>query len=297
MRPLYPMPGFTQEQMLAILMSRQYSFADCFTVVSKDGTTLRYTTVQKDMEVVPLSDPTSTVTQVFSSRGVKVSGLRSKVSVGVTVDEQTLSLAYDATQTYLGQPFAAAILRGRFDGATVRRDRYIRQGPNTPWVGGFPLFVGRVSTADSVGRSAATIKVKSELVLANIDMPRKIFGGTCQWTVFDPDCGLNREDYETNALLEAGSTIDTLVWSGLTDDFKYGVIHIVDQESVTLVRTIKDIQGHNILLVNPLDFVPSAGTNFTIYPGCVRTYDRCARFNNQDRYQAFEFVPKSETAY
>jgi hypothetical protein len=249
------------------------------------------------MEVVPLTDPTSTVTQVFTSKGVKVSGIQSKVSVGVTVDEQTMQWDWDETVNYLGQPMGASIIRGRLDGSTIRRDRYIRQGSNTPWVGGFPLFVGKISTASAVGRSSAQIKVKSELVLADIDMPRKIFGGSCQWTVFDPDCGLDRAAFAVNSVLDAGSTFDTLEWSAVTDDFKLGVIHIVDAEAVTQIRTIKQIVGTTIQLVNPLDFEPAAGSNFTIYPGCDRTEDRCTRFNNNARRQAFEFVPKSETAY
>lgn len=296
MRPVFPQPGFTEADAHDLLATKQFIFVDCFTISMKDGSVLRYSTAQQNVTVVPVTavgGDTSKVT--FTSRSVKVSGLKAKASVGVEVDEQDLTFSYSYKDLYLNQPFASAMRRGRFDGATIRRDRYFATNWGI-WVFGTPMFVGRTSTMDSVGRTTATVKVKSDLVQLNISMPRKVFQPSCTRTLFDVDCTLNRNDFQSSGNLDAGSTESVLKWSGANDGFKYGTVHLIDIESVTQIRTIADIQGDSIILVYPLDFIPSAGTSFLIYPGCIRSFARCGEFNNQEHFQAFEFVPTAETA-
>lgn len=298
MRPIIPQPGYTRDDVLAVINSRQFQYADIYTISTQDGSILRYTTTQRTLELVPLdAAPGSTTKYQYTSKLLKVSGIKLKLTRGTEVDEQTLQLDYTDSLNYLGAPWSKAILQGRLDGGIVRRDRFFSQGPGQPYIGGSPLFVGRVSTADTVGRSTATIKVKSDLVLTDIDMPRKIFGGQCTRTIFDSECGLNRDDFQVAGVVGAGAEPDTIPWVGVNDGFNFGVIHIADNSGATQVRTIKAVDVSNIYLVAPLNYTPVAGTNFVAYPGCVRTYARCQDFNNTEHFQAFEFVPKPETAY
>lgn len=300
MRPVFPQPGYDGDDIHELLASRRFAYADCFTIRTTDGHVLRYCTAQKNVEVFPIDDPTALVPVSYTSKGVRVAGLKAVIGVGVEVDEQELAFDYEPGAEHLGQPFAQAILRGRFDGAQVRRDRYFRKSWREPWIGGTTMFVGKTSTADSVGRSSAKLKVKSILNLLSMNMPRKMFQPSCNWTVFDPNCGLDRDAYTQHGIMGSGSTRSKIVPTGISDvaGMKYGVIHVQDADAVIEVRTIKDIDGSgNFILAYPLDFDPAAGDHFTCYPGCIRTYARCQEFENTDRFQAFEFVPKAETAY
>lgn len=299
MRPVFPQPGYTEADIHALLASKRFVYVDCFTIVSTDGHTLRYSTAQKNVDVFPIDDPDAIVPVTFTSKEVKISGLKTVIGVGVEVDEQEMKLDYSATQEYQGQAFSTAILRGRFDGANIRRDRYFCAKWGAPLIGGTTMFIGKTSTADSVGRSSATIKVKSDLVLLSMNMPRKLFQPMCNWTVFDLNCGLNRDDYTQYGITAGGSTSSLIIPTGITGtgNFVNGVIHIEDADAVIEVRTIKDVVGGNFVLAYPLDFEPGSGVHFSCYPGCNRTYGRCGEYGNQARYQAFEFVPKAETAY
>ena len=299
MRPIFPQPGHTEQDLHDLLQGRRFIYVDCFTIRAKDGSVLRYSTAQRDVRVIPVDDPDAVLPVTYTSNQVKVSGLKTVIGIGVEVDEQDLQLDYSPSQEYMGQPFSAAIRRGRLDGAIIRRDRYFARKWGTGWIAGTPMFVGRMSSVDRVGRSAATIKVKSHLVLLNMNMPRKLFQPQCNWTLFDPGCGLDRDDYTQLGQIDAQSTSSMVYVSGIQgiENFKYGVMQIQDGDAFTEIRTIKNVGGNFFELSYPLDFVPSAGTPFSCYPGCIRTYERCGDYNNRHRFQAFEFVPQAETAY
>lgn len=296
MRPITAQPGFTEATTHALLASRQFAYADCYSLISQQGDALRWTTTQKDVNIAnPVDGAPGPV--VYSSNEVKISGLQMSIGIGVEIDEQTMRMDFDPTLQYRNLSYPAAIRYGRFDGCTVRRDRYFTARLGTPWVGGVPLFVGKVSTADKIGRSFAEIKVKSDLVLLKMPMPRKLFQPQCLHTIFDTGCGLDKADFEFPGTAEDGSTASFIKWAGATDDYVQGTIYVEDAGGVTLVRTVESFGDGGLYLTYPLDFLPPVGTNFKAYPGCSRSYARCARFENQANYQGFPFVPVAETAY
>lgn len=295
MRPITPQPGYTADDLKALLATKRFIYVDCYTFQNKDGVTLRYSTAQRDVNI--FASVADGHPAAYTSKEVKVSGIKVEVGVGVEVDEQELDLTYSPTQPYQGIPFAEALLVGRFDGATIRRDRYFSAGWGTPWVGGVPFFIGRTSSLDKVGRSGATMKVKSDLVLFDTQMPRKVYQTGCLHTFGDPGCTINRALFTTAGLTFTGSTDSVILWAGATAVMEKGTIQMVDLGGATQVRTIDDVVVGSVLkLASPLDFDPGAGVHFLAVQGCLKTYAACGDYNNQQNYQGFPFIPVAETA-
>src|SRR3546814_12809954 len=75
------------------------------------------------------------------------------------------------------------------------------------------LFSGRVANVEEVGRSAAMVKVKSDLSLLSVDMPRNVYQASCLNTLFDPICKLNINLFRINAEVTGTSTRRTIAWT------------------------------------------------------------------------------------
>lgn len=298
MRTITPQPGFTVEDTEEALASGQFVFADCYTIMPKTGDYPRYTTAQQDVSVVSVGGITR---HTYRSRVVLISGLRVKASVGINVDEQEVSLKYPENDTaYQNQlSWPQALLQGRLDGARIQRDRYIATRWGAPWLGGFTLFSGLVSSLNSVGRSEGTVSVKSDLVLLNVQMPRDLWEANCKNTWGDAACGITQNDWAEVGTVGPAPTRTYLPWTSSSSDFALGKIHIANGDSVTRVRTISRADASGLYLSYPLDFDPLEGLEFTAFPGCNRTKDRCPFFHGVDwptRFKGFPFIPVAETA-
>lgn len=298
MRTITPQPGYVIADTEEALASGQFVYADCYTIMPKTGDYLRYTTAQQDVSVVSVGGITR---HTYFSRVVLISGLRVKSSVGINVDEQEVSLKYaDSDTAYQGQlSWPQALLQGRLDGARVKRDRYIATRWGAPWLGGFTLFSGLVSTVNNAGRTEGTMSVKSDLVLLNVQMPRDLWEANCKNTWGDEACGINQADWAVVGTIGAGPSRTYLPWSGSSSDYALGKIHISNGDSTTRVRTVSRADASGLYLSYPLDFDPIEGMTFTAFPGCNRTKDRCPFFHGDNwrkRFKGFPFVPVAETA-
>lgn len=297
MRPVFPQPGYSEADLEALLATRQFVFADCFTITLVDGSTkLRYATAPMDVSVVPLDQM---IRVTYDSRSVIISGLRFRISTGVEVDEQTISLAYAEADTVQGLQFPEALKQGRLDGATITRDRFFAAAWGDPWIAGIPMFSGIVSTLDSVGRVEASIKVRSTLVLLNINMPRELYTPNCRNTWGDSNCTIDQSLFVVNIASMGGTPTETFIpFPAVTTAFEGGKIHIESGDSVTRVRTIRNVVlGSGVDLIYPLDFLPLASDAVAIFPGCPRTRDACVNlYNNEVHFRGFPFVPVAETA-
>jgi hypothetical protein len=226
------------------------------------------------------------------------------VGIGTEVDEATITMAYQETDLVQGYPIALALKLGWFDGATIARDRFFaatwgQAGQKTEWVGGIPMFAGRVSTLDSVGRQEAQLKVKSLLSLLDTDMPWHLWQPSCLNHLGDLGCGVDINLFATTVVLSVDGTYNTLPMASASSDFLLGKVYIENFDSVTRVRTVKSVQaGVSITLSYPLDFLPVAGNQFVAYQGCDRTITRCPHFGGTftERNRSYPFVPVAETA-
>lgn len=296
MRPITPQPGFSENDLKELLKSRQFVYVDCYTIINKDGQIVRCSSAQKSTIIkLPVNGEGSEVE--YPVNGLSITGLLLMAGVGADVDEQEITLDYPSTYTYASQPFGQALLTGRFDGGVIRRDRYFAPDFKSEWVGGVPMFVGRTSSPDNIGRSSATIRVKSETVLLDLPMPSNVFGPQCKHIVFDPGCGLEKALYATAGVSGDGGTSTSIVWPGGTSEFNGGTVHVEDGSGVLYIRTIRVYEDGKLKFYEPLPMSVGEGVRFTAYPGCDRTRERCLQFGNEDNWRAYPFVPIPEAAY
>lgn len=300
MRPITPQPGYTESDVTTLMASGQFLFADGYTIIPKQGDPMYFTTWQQDVSVVPV-DFISRVD--YLAHKVIIDGLKVKINTGLEVDEQQINLKYpegNEFQNWL--PWEQALLNGRLDGARIRRDRYVGSTDShgvVKWYGGFPFFKGLVSTLNSVGRQEATINVKSDLVLLNVNMPRDLFDSNCKNTWGDVNCGVNQADWAVIGTVGHLPTRSVIPWASASAEYPLGKLYINNFDSITRIRTISRVAGGNLYLSYPLDFDPVEGMSFTAYPGCNRTKDRCPHFHPSDwqsHFAGFPFVPVAETS-
>lgn len=300
MRTIQPEPGYTEADVKALLASKQFVFADCFSLIAPNNDTIRCASVQKDVIVTPIGGG---VKQTWTAKGVKVSGLKTVCEVGVDVDEQEVQLDFLPTDMFQGLTLANALLWGRFDGGTLLRDRYFAQefgvgNVPTAWMGGTRLYSGKIASIDELGRSYCKFKSRSQLTALDINVPSTLFLPQCRNALYDVRCKLNRDLYRADAVVGAGSTSSVIKWSGATADYALGSLYIVTVSGVTLIRTVRDVVvGDSLLLAYPLEIAPTVGQNFTVYQGCDRSFSRCRdHFNNQVNFRGYPFVPTEDTA-
>lgn len=296
MRTIYPQPGYVEADLTALLATGQFIQVDCFTVTPLQGAPMRYTNYQVDVSVVPVGEVDR---ETYFANQVQIKGLRSKIGIGVEVDEQQVDLTYsgeDLWQNTLTYP--KALLLGRADGGTIRRDRFYSAGPRQPWIAGVPMFTGEVSTCSTVGRMSATVNVKSLLVKLNIKMPRDLWQPQCKNTWGDVTCGLDQGTFSVMGTTLAGTSRSIIQTTVCDDNFAMGKIHIEATDNVTRVRTILKATPTEVHLIYPLDFDPPNGTDFLAFPNCRRLFARCGDFHPdpEEKFIGYPFVPVAETA-
>jgi uncharacterized phage protein (TIGR02218 family) len=284
----------------------QHFYADLFGFTLADGTVLTYT--DKDI-------PLTVDGVLYRADQVRIDGMRYKVAVGLDVDEQTITIAYAPGETVDGVPFGQALRTGLFDGCYLRRSRAFYTAWNQPPVGVVPLFAGRVSTSDQVGRVEAQVRIKSVPLLLDTMMPRNTYQTGCIHSLFDAGCGLAKADYQMSWTVAAGPTNGTIpvpsgtpplpaALAGNTEGlgiFAQGTILFTSGANDGIYRTIKSasvLVPNGLDLVYPLDQIPTAGDTFHIWPGCDKTAATCtARFGNLKNFRGYPYTPAAETAY
>ena len=265
-------------------------FAECFIITLTTGTQLTWTNAD-----FPISYDGYT----FSCTGPLIQGLKYKASVGLEVDKQQLTIAARPTDLISGAQALIAIRSGAFDGAVIERHRVFMSSPAGSVIGGVMLFHGRVSTVDSVGRTAAQITVASDLIVLDYDMPRNLFSATCLHTLYDSGCTLNRSLYAASGTVGAGSTATTINTSVALAAHAQGSIVFSSGANANLRATVRNaVAGSSLTLMYPLPNTPSAGDAFTVYQGCDHSRATCnSRFANLASFRGFPFVPQPDIAY
>ena len=297
MRPVTAQPGYTSADVTNLIATGQFIYADCFTLDLINGDKWRYTSAQRDVgPVIPLD---GVLAELYVADDVRVSGLKMKLQIGVDVDEQDLQISYTSNNLIYGQPWGAAVSGGMLDGAIIRRDRFFAADWFSPWIGAAPMFLGRVSNIDQIGRQDIKVKVKSYLVLANIAMPKEIMQPACRNTLYDARCSLVKSSFAVSGAVGAGSDNMTIHWSGAASQFALGTIEMATGPSAGQSATIRSVNpGVSLTLSYPLPFEPGTGDVFEVFPGCDKTLTTCngSLFNNQANHTGFPYVPPPQTA-
>lgn len=291
-------PGYVEANFDALLASRQFVVANLFTITPLQGAVVRLCDAQEDVSVVSWN---SANRYTYAARQAVISGLRARSTIGMEVDEQSISIAYaQATLFQNWQPWPVALLQGRLDGARISRDWAVASSFGGPWVGVVRMFDGLVSELESVGRSIASLKVKSDLERLNIQMPRDLYTPVCKNTLGDAKCGIDLNALGVLGAVGAGATSTRLPWSSSATTYAFGKVHISNGDSVTRVRTILKADASALTLCYPLDFVPAASLQFTAFPGCSRLAARCQVLQGAlwaNRFGGTPYIPVAETAF
>lgn len=268
----------------------QFFVADLYEFALKDTTVLRYTSADIDLTYAG---------NVYSSRGPKITRGKTRVVVGIQVDTLDLTVYSDATHLVGAQSFAKAINSGVFDGCdfTLRRAFMPTWGDTS--VGSIIMFMGQFSEV-VFGRFETKIRIKSDLQMLDLNMPRVVYQASCSNTLFDPACAVVKASFKSVTATTSGSTKSQLN-CGLAQASAYfdnGTILFTTGANTGVARTVKSYTPGVVQLIYALPLTPGVGDAFDIYPGCDKVYDTCRdKFSNQLNFRGFPFVPLPEVSY
>ena len=278
-------------KLIALLDADQFVMADLYTITTVQGDVYRYTNYDFDLVVAG---------QVYSSEGPIISREGISLSLGIEVDNLSVTIDVTDEQTFDGMRVIQAFHNGQMDGARFKLER-IFMDMNTPTdtsAGTIKLFEGRLIEPE-LDRNSISVSVASDLDELNVQMPRNLYQPSCTNTLFDGACGLLRQNFMVSTTIESGSTAARILCQVNQPQgwFTQGVIEFLDGGNSGLKRTIRLHESGALLLTLPLLEAPQAGQRIKVYPGCDKRLETCQnRFDNFARFRGAPFIPVPETA-
>lgn len=299
--------------------SRQLTAFDLWTVQLSGGEVLRFSGASLALTIPGTCWASNSGSLNYSTSATWTFALgpvfqRGRVKCKVGVEPQPLDVEIGAgPQDLIGNlTWQAAIYNCLFDGATVELDRFFPGpgGPTDTSVGclvWFYGFVGRITW----GRTGIAMTVNSPLaMLANTQMPRRIYGANCTHVFGGAMCGYNRTAGQ-NALGAATGIGAESVTAGagssqvaILTGFAPAPASAYDEGTITgtsgansgFTRTVKVLAGGTATLAAPFIHPVAAGDGFTLLPGCDHTVGTCqSAFNNLGRFGGMPYIPPPES--
>lgn len=284
-----------------IRTQRRFAIAELYSFTLNDGAEDFFTSLDQDLILLG---------HTFKANSLRIEGLRYNVGVGFRVDEQDLKISAYPGEELAGADFFGAVQQGLLDGALVKRQRGFwaaNQGAAyrdyiEPPVAVVDLFTGYVSSIERIGRTFAEIKVKSPLSRLDIDLPRNSYQAGCLWTLYEPGCGVNREDFTTSYTVGSVSVQnvnpDTAI-SPVTgaDGIPYYALGRLKFTSGPLVNFQTWVESNDDVtfgLAYPLKTLPNIGDTFEVSAGCSKIGRGGAcelKFDNLANFRGFPRVP------
>ena len=278
-------------QALITHLKNNHSFttADVYTLTLKSGVNAYYTDI--DVPVI-----FGGIVYAVATSGVPM--LRrttTRLSVGVTVDEMTVTVSFEPADT-IGSAFWRDVARvGVLDGAKVLVQKaYLDAGGTC--IGLVHIFEGCVADVES-GQNSVDLHVKSLTETFNLMIPRSLYQSSCRNVLFSAGCGVSKAANATNsAISSVNNKASFAATTGKASGwFTSGSIVWLTGGNAGLSSTVKSFDGATFGLISPLMFSPQVGDTFTAYTGCDRTLSMCkAKFNNSNNYSGEPFTPKPE---
>jgi uncharacterized phage protein (TIGR02218 family) len=167
-------------------------------------------------------------------------------------------------------------------------------------LGAIVWFCGRVAETDA-GRTNISIKVKSLMnLLAQQQMPRRLYQAACTHVFGDAMCTFNRESLASTQAALAGST-QAEIMTALTPSpvtlFNQGTITGVTGGNSGQTRTIVQLSGGVVSLLKAWLYPVTIGDTFRLLPGCDHTTATCQNtFDNLIHFGGFPYIPPPELA-
>ncbi|WON80541.1 DUF2163 domain-containing protein [Acinetobacter sp. UGAL515B_02] len=279
------------EKLIALLDANQFVMADLYTITTIQNDIYRYTNYDFDLIVAG---------ELYHSDGPIISRDGITLSLGVEVDNLSITIDVTDEQTFESLRIVQAFHNGQMDGARFKLERIFMDAstPTDTSAGTIKLFEGRIIEPE-FDRNTIQASVASDLDELNVQMPRNLYQPSCSNTLFDHACGLNRENYALETVIAAGSTASRILCDIYQPQgwFTQGVIEFLEGGNKGLKRTIRLHELDVLLLTLPLLENPEVGQRFKVYPGCDKRLETCQnRFNNFSRFRGAPFIPIPETS-
>lgn len=300
MKVQYPSGAAITPTQLELVQSGRALLGEMYTFYLADGTEDYFSS---------LDIPINFNGHVFKANSLRIDGMKFKLSVGVNVDEQDIKISAYPGDKLAGGAFLSSILDGAMDGGYVARDRgwwepvtgvaaLDYQNPPSLVI---RLSYMRWSTITKGGRTHVEAKLKSPMVLLNINMPRNYYTPGCRHTLYDSQCTLVKAAYGKIGIVDTGSTLQTIAWKG-------GVVNPVGGDSLPNYAQgrLLWISGPNenaqfpianndttyLQLMQPMDIAANVGDVFIAYAGCSKMLSTCKnKFNNSVHWRGFDLIP------
>ena len=267
--------------------SAEFTMADLYTFTLLGSGVYRYSGAQ-----TALTDSNGN----FFSLGPKFERSKTKVVVGVQVDELDLQVYPEPTDRLGSIPWLTAAWTGQFDGALLQVERAFMQ-PYGTVVGTVVLFAGRISDIDS-SRTGIDMKCRSHLELLNIQMPRRLWQSSCTHVFGDAMCKFDRSSLAVNFACAAGSTQTVVQGPPAITPYLQGSITGLSGANAGNTRTITGfVPGQSVTVKLAFLYAPAAGDQFQLLPGCDHSLTTCTNaFANQAHFGGMPFIPAPENA-
>ena len=268
--------------------SEQFIMADLYSFTLVGGSVLRYSAAPT---------PLTANGQTFAL-GPKFERSKTKVVIGVQVDELEVKVYSESTDLIGDLPFLQAAWQGQLDGALLQLERAFMPvyGDTSP--GTVVLFAGRISDVDC-SRTGNDMKCRSHLELLNMQTPRRLWQPACTHIFGGPMCQFDRTSLAANFSAGAGST-QTVITNAPNSatPFAQGTITGLTGSNAGLSRTVAGYaNGSTVTVKVAFPFPIAAGDQFELLPGCDRTITTCTNvFNNAVHFGGFPYIPTPETA-
>lgn len=269
--------------------SEQFTMADLYTFTLSGGGTHLYSAA-----ATAIADQT---TGRLFQLGPKFERSKTKVVIGVQVDELDVKIYPEPTDLLGSTPWLQAAWTGQFDGAVLQVERAFMQ-PYGSVVGTVVMFAGRVSDIDC-SRTGIDMKCRSHLELLNIQMPRRLWQPSCTHVFGDAMCQFDRSSLAITFAAGPGTT-HTLI-AGVPNTaapYTQGTIVGITGANAAETRTITNfIPGQYAQVKLAFLAQPGVGDEFQLLPGCDRSLGTCTNtFNNQVHFGGMPFIPAPENA-
>jgi hypothetical protein len=284
---------------------------DLYTFALPTGAVLRYSGWTTPLVIPGIAFPSGSLN--YNATGYTSFALgprfgRSMVTtrIGIEPTELDISILAGAGDLVGTLSFADAVRVGEFDGATIELDRFFAppqpDGSGAPGtgLGAIVWFYGCVAETD-VGRSQIEMKVKSLLnLLAQQQMPRRLYQAACTHVFGDAMCSFNRASMAANVTAAAGSSqavIATTLSPTPSTLFDQGTIVATSGANAGQSRTIAQLAGGNVYLLKAWLEPVALGDAFQLLPGCDHTLNTCQNtFDNLGHFGGFPYIPPPELA-
>jgi hypothetical protein len=306
------MPKASPAGLNALLMTGEFVCCDLYAFLLSTGGGLYYTT--SDFDVAYAGNTYISHSALFDSYAAKS---RAHWKVGLDVDTWQVSVAPLEVDEITGAafpakigsvPWLAAVVGGALDGAVVDIHRAYwtswpapQPSPPQPQFVLVDLFAGPVAGVDVFLLSgSAVISINSHLGKLTQQMPRNLYQSGCRHTLFDAACSLVKSNFAFSTFIATGTVGNTIYPNGtIPTSYNYtlGQMTFTTGANAGLSRMIKVSTPTYFLVDAPFPFDIALGDNFTMYPGCDKTFKTCINtFVNRANFGGQPDIPVPETA-